>query len=84
MWGVERGVWGVVERGMWGGRDLCLLCQAWRVVGESGGGIGIVGEPGGCGEGDLGGGGSLPISPSKESCGREWRGNWYCRGTCTL
>ena len=28
--------------------------------------------------------GSLPISPSKESVGREWRGNWYCRGTQTL
>ena len=50
------------------------------------------------GDGDLGGGdcdvegrergiwgwGSLPIFPSKESCGREWRGNWYCRGTCML
>ena len=39
-----------------GGGDLCLFCKAWRVVGESGGGIGIAGEPGGCGEGDLGGG----------------------------
>ena len=28
--------------------------------------------------------GSLPISPSKESAGREWTGNWYCRGTQTL
>ena len=36
--------------------DLCLFLQAWRVVGESGGRIGIAGEPGGCGEGDLGGG----------------------------
>ena len=39
-----------------GGGDLCLFCQAWRVVGESGGGIGIAGKPGGCGEGDLEGG----------------------------
>ena len=31
-----------------------------------------------------GGWGSLPILPSKESSGREWRGNWYCRGTRTL
>ena len=38
----------------------------------------------GRGEGDLGGWGSLPILPSKESCVREWRGNWYCRGTHTL
>ena len=49
------------------------------------------------GDGDMGGGdgdmgvekgiwgwGSLPILPSKESSGREWRGNWYCRGTRTL
>ena len=28
-----------------GGGDLCLFCQARRVVGESGGGIGIAGEP---------------------------------------
>ena len=28
--------------------------------------------------------GSLPILPSKESSGREWRGNWYCRGTRIL
>ena len=39
-----------------GGADLCLFRQARRVPGESGGGIGIAGEPGGCGEGDLGGG----------------------------
>ena len=38
----------------------------------------------GCGDGDLGGWGSLPIFPSKESCGREWRGNWYCRGNHML
>ena len=37
----------------------------------------------GSGEGS-GGWGSLPILQSKESCGREWRGNWYCRGTHTL
>ena len=34
--------------------------------------------------GGSGGWGSLPIFPSKESCGREWRGNWYWRGTGTL
>ena len=34
-----------------GGGDLCLFRQARRVPGESGGGIGIAGEPGGCGEG---------------------------------
>ena len=39
-----------------GGGDLCLFRQARRVLGESGGGIGIAGEPRGCGEGDLGGG----------------------------
>ena len=39
-----------------GGGDLCLFCQARRVPGESGGGIGIAGEPRGSGEGDLGGG----------------------------
>ena len=39
-----------------GGGDLCLFRQARRVPGESGGGIGIAGEPGGSGEGDLGGG----------------------------
>ena len=67
-----------------GGGDLCLFRQARRVLGESGGGIGITGEPGRCGEGDLEGWGSLPILPSKESSGREWRGNWYYRGTRTL
>ena len=39
-----------------GGGDVCLFCQAMRVLGESGGGIGIAGEPRCCGEGDLGGG----------------------------
>ena len=38
-----------------GGGDLCLFHQARRVPAESGGGIGIAGEPRGCGEGDLGG-----------------------------
>ena len=73
-----------VERGMGSGGG----------EGDLGGG----GEEGLGGDGDLRGGdcdvegrgegnqgwGSLPISPSKESCGREWRGNWYCRGTCML
>ena len=36
-----------------GGGDLCLFYQARRVLGESGQGIGIAGEPGRCGEGDL-------------------------------
>ena len=31
-----------------GGGDLCLFCQASRVLGESGGGIGIAGEPAHC------------------------------------
>ena len=31
-----------------GGGDLCLFCQARRVLGESGGGIGIAGEPARC------------------------------------
>ena len=68
IWGVERGLWGVVEsdlggdgdlvggdcdvegcgEGDLGGGDLCLFCQAWRVLGESGGGIGITGEPARC------------------------------------
>ena len=39
-----------------GGGDFYLFSQARRVVGESGGGIGIAGEPTHCGEGDLGGG----------------------------
>ena len=38
-----------------GGGDLCLFSQARRVVGESGGRIGIAGEPTHCGEGDWGG-----------------------------
>ena len=67
-----------------GGGDLCLFCQARRVLGESGWGIGIAGEPRHCGEGDPWGWGSLPISPSMESSGREWRGNWYYRGTHML
>ena len=37
-----------------GAGDLCLFCQARRVLGESGGGIGIAGEPTCCGEGDVG------------------------------
>ena len=58
IWGVERGLWGgdgdlgggdcyVEDRGEGdlGGGDLCLFCQVRRVVGESGGGIGIAGEP---------------------------------------
>ena len=39
-----------------GGGDLCLFCQARRVLRESGGAIGIAGEPTHCGEGDLGDG----------------------------
>ena len=31
-----------------GGGDVCLFCQARRVVGESGGGISITGEPARC------------------------------------
>ena len=38
----------LVERGILGGGDLCLFRQARRVVGESGGGIGITGEPAHC------------------------------------
>ena len=37
-----------------GGGDVCLFRQARRVPGESGGGIGIAGEPRHCGEADLG------------------------------
>ena len=48
-------MWRVVERGIWCW-DLCLFCQARRVLGESEGQIGIAGEPACCGEGDLGGG----------------------------
>ena len=99
IWGVERGIWGVVERGIWGemgilgggkgdlggdgdvdagdcdveghgegdlgGGDLCLFLQARRVLGESGGGIGIAGESACCGEGDLGGG-DLCLFPKQE------------------
>ena len=52
---VETVMWKVVEREICGW-DLCLFCQERRVLGESGGGIGIAGEPGHLGEGDLGGG----------------------------
>ena len=38
----------IVERGIFGGGDVCLFCQARRVLGESGGGIGIAGEPTHC------------------------------------
>ena len=60
IWVVERGIW--EEMGMWvvetdveghregdlGGGDLCLFHQARRVLGESGGGISIAGEPACC------------------------------------
>ena len=49
----DLGIW-VVEgcgEGDLGARDLCLFCQERRVLGESGGGIGITGEPRCCGEG---------------------------------
>ena len=48
--------WGSLPTRGSGGWGYCLFRQARRVLGESGGGIGIGGEPGGCGEGDLGGG----------------------------
>ena len=67
-----------------GGGNLCLFCQAWRVVGESGGGNWYCRGTERLWRGGSGGWGSLPILPSKESCGREWRGNWYYRGTRTL
>ena len=38
----------------------------------------------GRGEGDLGGGDISLFLPRKESVGREWRGDWYYRGSCTL
>ena len=66
-----------------GDGDLWLFHQVRRVVEESGGGIGMQGNPH-IVERGIWGWGSLPILPSKESCGREWRGNWYCRGTRTL
>ena len=44
--GVETGIWG--WRQGFGGGDLCLFCQARRVLGESGGEIGIAGEPACC------------------------------------
>ena len=67
--GVERGILGVVERGIWGGEMGIWVVETvmWRVV-----------------ERGIWGWGSLPILPSKESSGREWRGNWYCRGTRML
>ena len=85
------GIWG--ETVTWGWRGGS---EGWWRGGDGdvGGGEGDRGGDGdvgggdcdveGHGEGDLGGWGSLPILPSKESSGREWRGNWYCRGTCTL
>ena len=50
----EMGIWVVEGRGEGdlGGRDLYLFHQERRVLGESGGGIGITGEPRCCGEGD--------------------------------
>ena len=47
IWGSGDGDMGGRE-GDLGGGDLCLFCQARRVLGESGGGIGIVGEPAHC------------------------------------
>ena len=60
IWRVETGIWGWKQgsgggdgdlgggEGDLGGGDLCLFCQARRVLGESGGGIGIAGEPTRC------------------------------------
>ena len=71
-----------MERGIWGGSgDLGGGEGDGGGDGDVGGGDCDVED---CGKGDLGGWGSLPISPSKESSGREWRGNWYCRGTLML
>ena len=69
-----------------GGGDLCLFRQARRVPGESGGGIGIAGEPRRLWRGGSRGWGSLPISPSKDSSGREWRGTGIAGETarCTV
>ena len=53
IWVVETVMWRVVERGS-GGGDVFLFRQARTVLGESGRGIGIAGEPGCCGEGDVG------------------------------
>ena len=59
---------GVVERGIWGEMGIWLVETVMWRVVERG----------------MWGWGSLPILPSMESCGREWRGNWYCRGTWRL
>ena len=72
--GVKKEIWRV-ETGIWGWK--------WGSGGGDGDLEGGDGDRGG-GKGDLGGWGSLPISPSKENSGREWRGNWYCRGTHML
>ena len=66
--GGREGFWGVVERGIWGEMGIWLVETVMWRVVERG----------------MWGWGSLPISPSMESCGREWRGNWYCRGTQML
>ena len=59
----------------------------WGWIQGSGGGDGDLWHGGDWDMGvemGIGGWGSLPILPSKESSGREWRGNWYCRGTLML
>ena len=101
---VERELWGVVERGIWGEMGIWLVeTVMWRVMERGIWGVGIFAyfaKQGECWErvdGELvlqgnpdivergiWGWGSLPILPSMESSGREWRGNWYYRGTCTL
>ena len=66
--GERMAIWGVVERGVWGEMGIWVVETVMWRVVERG----------------IWGWGSLPILPSKESCGRKWRGNWCCRGTRML
>ena len=67
-----------------GGGDLCLFCQARRVLGESGRGIGIAGEPRHCGEGDLGGGDLCLFCQARRVLGESGGGIGITGETCML
>ena len=63
--GGGEGLWGVVERGIWGQMGIWLVeTVMWRVMERGIWEVGI-----------------FAYFASKESAGREWMGNWYCRGT---
>ena len=83
IWLVETVMWRVVERGMWGVGIFAYFTKHGELWERVEGNWYCRGTRR-LWRGGSGGWGSLPISPSKESCGREWRGNWYYRGTRML